>query len=136
MTGPGAVESPSPDNGSSNILEVRNLKKHFPIRVGFANRIRGHVRAVDGISFDVRQGETLALVGESGSGKTTAVRCLVRALDPTAGEIHFRTDAGSWIDLSGLSRRELRPLRPQMQMVFQDPSLVAEPQDERARHNR
>ena len=127
MTGPGGDESPTSDHGSSNILEVRNLKKHFPIRVGFANRVKGHVRAVDGISFDVRQGETLALVGESGSGKTTAVRCLVRALDPTAGEIRFHTETGKWIDLSDLSRRELRPLRPQMQMVFQDPRSSLNP---------
>ena len=127
MTRHGATESPTPDTRSSNILEVRNLKKHFPIRVGFANRVRGRVRAVDGISFDVRQGETLALVGESGSGKTTAVRCVVRALDPTAGEIRFRTETGTWIDLSGLSRRELRPLRPQMQMVFQDPRSSLNP---------
>ncbi|MDE0168980.1 MAG: ATP-binding cassette domain-containing protein [bacterium] len=118
---------PNPDYESENILEVRNLKKHFPIRVGFASRVAGHVRAVDGISFDVRRGETLALVGESGSGKTTTVRCIVRALDPTGGEIRFRTDSGSWIELCDLSRRELRPLRPQMQMVFQDPRSSLNP---------
>ena len=85
------------------------------------------MRAVDGISFDVRQGETLALVGESGSGKTTTVRCVVRAIEPTAGEIRFRTDSGAWTELGGLTRRELLPLRPQMQMVFQDPRSSLNP---------
>ena len=118
---------PDPDHQRENILEVRDLKKHFPIRVGFTNRVAGQVRAVDGISFDVRRGETLALVGESGSGKTTTVRCIVRALEPTAGQIRFRTDSGSWIELGDLSRRELRPLRPQMQMVFQDPRSSLNP---------
>ncbi len=112
---------------SPNLLEVRNLKKHFPIRVGFTNRVRGYVRAVDGISFDVRQGETLALVGESGSGKTTTARCIVRAIEPTAGEIRFKSDSGSWVELSDLDRQQLRPMRSQMQMVFQDPRSSLNP---------
>ena len=127
MTGPEGGAAPSTGGERPNILEVRDLKKHFPIRVGFANRVRGLVRAVDGISFDVRAGETLAIVGESGSGKTTTARCIVRAIRPTAGEIRFRSDSGSWVELSGLSRRELRPLRSQMQMVFQDPRSSLNP---------
>ncbi len=126
MTSPGADHTVS-EPAVSNILEVRDLRKHFPIRVGFMNRTRGYVRAVDGLSFDVRRGETLAIVGESGSGKTTTARCIVRAIKPTSGEIRFRTDSGSWVELGGLSRRELRPLRSQMQMVFQDPRSSLNP---------
>ena len=127
MTGREGGAAPVTGDGRPNILEVRDLKKHFPIRVGFTNRVRGLVRAVDGISFDVRAGETLAIVGESGSGKTTTARCIVRAIRPTAGEVRFRSDTGSWVELSGLSRRELRPLRSQMQMVFQDPRSSLNP---------
>ena len=127
MTPPGSGNGSSTVGDQPNILEVRDLSKHFPIRVGFTNRVRGRVRAVDGISFDVRQGETLAIVGESGSGKTTTARCIVRAIKPTSGEIRFRTDSGSWVELGGLSRRELRPLRSQMQMVFQDPRSSLNP---------
>jgi peptide/nickel transport system ATP-binding protein len=100
---------------------VRNLRKLFPIHKGFARRVVGHVRAVDDVSFAIREGETLALVGESGCGKTTTARCIVRALQPTSGELLFRTRDGSVVDLAPLSRRALRPLRPQIQMIFQDP---------------
>ena len=103
-----------------NILEVVGLKKHFPIRKGFLRRIVGHVRAVDGVSFHIRQGETLALVGESGCGKTTVSRCVLRALAPTAGEVRFAVD-GRVVDLAALRKRELKPLRRHLQMVFQDP---------------
>ena len=105
---------------SETLLEVRGLKKHFPIRKGLLRRVTGQVRAVDGVSFSVRKGETLALVGESGCGKTTVSRCILRALAPTAGEINF-TIAGKTVDLAKLSRAQLRPLRRHMQMVFQDP---------------
>ena len=104
-----------------NVLEVRGLKKFFPIRQGFLQRVVGHVRAVDDVNFDVKQGETLALVGESGCGKTTTSRCILRALDPTDGQIRFRMDDGSMLDIAGLPRRRLRPVRKQMQMIFQDP---------------
>jgi oligopeptide/dipeptide ABC transporter ATP-binding protein len=104
-----------------NVLEVRGLKKFFPIRHGFLQRVVGHVRAVDDVNFDVKQGETLALVGESGCGKTTTSRCILRALDPTDGQIRFRMDDGSMLDIASLPRRRLRPVRKQMQMIFQDP---------------
>jgi len=103
------------------LLEVKGLRKHFPIRKGFLQRVVGQVRAVDGIDFSVNRGETFGLVGESGCGKTTASRCIVRALQPSDGEVHFRTDGGAMIDIANLSRDELQPLRRQMQMIFQDP---------------
>src|SRR6476659_3887142 len=103
-----------------NVMEVSDLSKHFPIRNGFLRRVVGHVRAVDGVSFHIRKGETLALVGESGCGKTTVSRCILRALSPTSGEIRFTVD-GKQVDLATLSRRELKRYRRHMQMVFQDP---------------
>jgi len=103
------------------LLEVRHLKKFFPIRKGFLRRVIGHVRAVDDVSFYVNQGETLALVGESGCGKTTTARCVLRALDPSAGEIMFRAADGSTVDVAAVPRHRLRPLRREMQMIFQDP---------------
>ena len=105
---------------SETILEVRDLKKYFPIRRGLLRRVVGQVKAVDGVSFSIRQGETLALVGESGCGKTTAARCILRAYVPTGGAIRFKVE-GREIDLATLKRRELRPLRRHIQMVFQDP---------------
>jgi oligopeptide/dipeptide ABC transporter ATP-binding protein len=103
------------------LLDVRNLQKFFPIRTGFLRRVTGQVRAVDDVSFNIREGETLALVGESGCGKTTTARCILRAIDPTAGEIRFRRAKGETVDLAKLSRGQLRPLRRELQMIFQDP---------------
>ena len=102
------------------LLEVNHLKKYFPIRRGLLRRVVGHVRAVDDVNFFIRTGETLSLVGESGCGKTTTSRCILRALDPTAGEIRFRNN-GSTVNVAALPRRELKPVRRQMQMIFQDP---------------
>src|SRR5713101_1216762 len=103
----------------NTILDVRALKKFFPIRRGFLRKTVGHIRAVDDVSFDVREGETLALVGESGCGKTTTARCVLRAYEPSGGQILFRSAKGENIDLATLSRRRLRPLRREMQMIFQ-----------------
>ena len=106
---------------NQSLLEVRGLRKFFPITRGFLQRAVGHVRAVDGVDFTVNEGETLGLVGESGWGKTTASRCILRAIDPTDGKILYRTRAGRVVDLAALSPAELRPLRAEIQMIFQDP---------------
>jgi oligopeptide/dipeptide ABC transporter ATP-binding protein len=106
---------------SRPLLEVKGLRKYFPIRKGFLRKIVGYVRAVDDVSFSINEGETLGLVGESGCGKTTASRCILRAYQPSDGEMLFRTEEGQITDLAKLSRAELAPLRRQMQMVFQDP---------------
>jgi oligopeptide/dipeptide ABC transporter ATP-binding protein len=103
------------------ILRVRGLKKQFGASAGGDKTPGDGLRAVDDVSFDVGRAKTLALVGESGCGKTTTVRCIVRALPPTAGHIWFRTGADRVVDLGALSNAELRPLRAQIQMVFQDP---------------
>src|SRR5690349_24164097 len=103
------------------VLSVEHLKKHFPIRRGLLRRVVGQVRAVDDVSFAIDRGETLSLVGESGCGKTTTSRCILRDIAPTSGEIRFRTESGTEIDVARLPRKESRPLRRQMQMIFQDP---------------
>jgi peptide/nickel transport system ATP-binding protein len=107
--------------GAEPLLEVRNLRKYFPIRKGFFLQTVGQIRAVDDVSFGVNEGETLGLVGESGCGKTTTARCILRAIAPTSAEILFRTQTGETVDLARLDRAQLRPLRPQMQLIFQDP---------------
>ena len=115
MTSGAEATTPGP------LLDVKHLRKFFPIQKGFARRVVAEVRAVDDVSFEVREGETLGLVGESGCGKTTTARCVLRAMAPSSGQILFRTREGAVVDLAQLSRKELRPLRPQIQMVFQDP---------------
>ncbi len=116
-----AVETSENGNGSASLLDVRGLVKYFPIKRGFLRRTVGTVKAVDDISFDIREGETLSLVGESGCGKSTTARSIIRAYEPTAGEIIFKTEDGDSIDLAQLSLVEMRPFRRQMQMIFQDP---------------
>ena len=103
------------------LLRVRHLKKFFPITAGVFRSTVGHVRAVDDVSFDVYEGETLGLVGESGCGKTTTSRCVLRAVQPSAGEILFRRKNDEIVDLAKLTRDELRPIRAEIQMIFQDP---------------
>jgi peptide/nickel transport system ATP-binding protein len=109
------------DTQLTPLLEIKNLRKYFPIRKGFFHKIVGNVRAVDDVNFFINEGETLGLVGESGCGKTTTSRCILRAMAPSSGEMLFRTKEGTTVDLAKLNRGELRPLRPQMQMIFQDP---------------
>ena len=106
--------------GRSVLLDVRGLKKYFPIRRGLLQKAIGEVKAVDDVSFFLNKGETLSLVGESGCGKTTTSRCILRAITPTAGQI-LLTDNGQTIDVTTLPNDELRSLRRQMQMIFQDP---------------
>ncbi len=105
----------------SDLLVAHDLQKWFPIRKGFWSRVVGHVKAVDGVSFTVRQGETLGLVGESGCGKTTTSRLVMRAYDPTGGTIHFRDRKLGWVNIPTASSSELRDVRRNVQMIFQDP---------------
>jgi len=105
----------------ATVLEVRALRKYFPLRGGLFGRNAATIRAVDDVSFSIAHGETLSLVGESGCGKTTTSRCILRAIAPTGGEIIFHAASGLDIDVARLDRKALRPLRRQMQMIFQDP---------------
>jgi oligopeptide transport system ATP-binding protein len=107
---------------SDDLVVVRDLKKYFPITAGLLQQRVGDVKAVDGIDFGIRRGETLGLVGESGSGKTTAGRVILRLTDSTAGSITF-----DGTDITKLSRAELRPLRKEMQIIFQDPYASLNP---------
>lgn len=106
----------------SPLLEVSDLAKHFPIKKGVFQRTVGHVRAVDGVSFTIQRGETLALVGESGCGKTTTGRLVLRLLDATGGTVRFEGR-----DLSELTAEELRELRQRIQIIFQDPYSSLDP---------
>lgn len=108
-------------NGS--LLEVRDLAKYFPVKKGlFIERTAGYVKAVDGVSFDIAEGETLGLVGESGSGKSTTGYCVLQLLEPTSGSIKF-----NGVELTELGREPLRSARREMQIVFQDPYASLDP---------
>ena len=104
------------------MLEIRNLKKYFPVRSGLLGRAREHVKAIDGVSLDVEEGETVGLVGESGCGKTTLGRCLVRLIEPSGGTITFEGR-----ELSSLSGPAMREMRRKMQIIFQDPYASLNP---------
>jgi oligopeptide/dipeptide ABC transporter ATP-binding protein len=106
---------------TQNILEVKDLKMHFPINRGILQRVVGYVKAVDGVSFKLREKEVLGLVGESGCGKTTVGRTILRLYEPTSGEIYFRSKSGEIIDVANITQHNMKPLRREMRMIFQDP---------------
>jgi oligopeptide/dipeptide ABC transporter ATP-binding protein len=118
----GTAAQREPGDATPPLVEVRDLVKHFPIRGGVLQRTIANVQAVDGVSFDIRRGETLGLVGESGCGKTTVGRLLLRLIEPTAGSIRF-----DGVDIVGLSGSELKPYRRRMQIIFQDPYASLDP---------
>ena len=120
------------------ILEVQELKKYFPLQKGFLHKVTGYVRAVNEVTFSVYPGETLGLVGESGCGKTTVAKVILRALDATEGRIFLKTVEGKRVDMATLDKKELKSVRRNIQMIFQDPysslnprmpvmELIAEP---------
>jgi peptide/nickel transport system ATP-binding protein len=109
------------------LIDVRSLKKYFPIKAGFWNRVVGQVKAVDNVSFYVNHGETLGLVGESGCGKTTVGRCVVQGIPATEGEVFFQTGGNQSIDLLQCETKHLRSLRKHFQMIFQDPNSSLDP---------
>ena len=105
-----------------SLLEIRNLKKHFPVGDGLFSRNKGAVKAVDGVNLDVNEGETVGLVGESGCGKSTLGRTILRLIEPTGGEVLFQGK-----NLLAMSQRELRDMRREMQIIFQDPYASLNP---------
>lgn len=113
---------------SALLLDVQNLKKHFPIHRGVFRKVVGHVKAVDGVSFSMSHGDTLGIVGESGCGKTTVARMIMAAYPPTSGHIWFQPPDGEpCVDLAAIDQTAMRPLRRHIQMVFQDPFASLNP---------
>ncbi len=104
------------------ILEVKDLKKYYPIKKGVMQKVVGHVKAVDGVSFDIHKGETFGLVGESGCGKSTIGRTIIRLTPPTSGEAIYKGT-----DIFSLNKKDLRAIRPKVQMIFQDPYSSLDP---------
>ena len=120
----------SSENGSASpspLLEIRNLKKHFPIRRGFFKRTVGYVKAVDDVSLQVEEGETLGLVGESGCGKTTTGRMILRAIPSTEGDVYFRDPDLGRVNVTELDDQQLKQVRRNMRMIFQDPHASLNP---------
>ncbi|MDG5787210.1 ATP-binding cassette domain-containing protein [Evansella sp. AB-P1] len=105
----------------NQLLEVESFQKNFPIKKGFFKRVVGQVRAVDDVNLKIYEGETFGLVGESGCGKTTLGRCLLRAVEPSNGAARFKRRDGEIVDITELDRHELRNIRKDIQMIFQDP---------------
>ena len=128
MTNP--TRDPKPDQSGAasststpeNLVEIRDLKVHFPIKGGMLKRTVGVVKAVDGVNLDIRRGEILGLVGESGCGKTTAGRALLRLIEPTDGKVYFQGQ-----NLADLKLSEMKPYRKEMQLIFQDPYSSLDP---------
>lgn len=114
------------DNTPDVLMEIRKLSKYFPIEKGFMRRVVGHVKAVDQVNLTLPRGKTVGLVGESGSGKTTFGRCILKAIEPTGGEIIFHHENGT-VDLAKLSRKGMREYRKHMQMILQDPYSSLDP---------
>jgi len=117
----------TPKKDENLILDVRGLKKYFPVMGGVMRKVVGYVKAVDDVNFFVREGETLGLVGESGCGKTTAGRAMLRIYEPTAGDIKFKSRSLSasgkpeWVKIQDLDKRQLKTMRQDVSMIFQDP---------------
>ncbi|MHA1244339.1 MAG: ABC transporter ATP-binding protein [Candidatus Heimdallarchaeota archaeon] len=111
------------------IVAIRNLKKHFLVAGGglIFNRTPIYLKAVDGITFNVRKGETVGIVGESGCGKSTAARAILQLLEPTSGHVFFRTETEEMVDLTVMDKKEIREIRRELQIVFQDPSASLNP---------
>jgi len=99
-----------------SLIEVTNLKKHFPVTSGFFSKVVGHIKAVDGVSFYINEGETLGLAGESGCGKTTTGRAILRLLEPSSGIVRYKGQ-----NILHLKQKEMRRMRPKFQIIFQDP---------------
>ncbi len=116
------ASEPPVDRGASPLLEIRGLKKHFPIYKGVFSRVAGQVYAVDGVSFHIKRGETLGLVGESGCGKSTVGRTVLKLLEPTEGRISVHGE-----DITDLDSTAMMPYRQQMQMIYQDPYASLNP---------
>ncbi|HEX2141795.1 MAG TPA: ATP-binding cassette domain-containing protein, partial [Candidatus Limnocylindria bacterium] len=119
---PATTTAPQPAADPRPLVEVERLRQYFPIHGGILQRKLGEVKAVDDVTFTIRRGETLGLVGESGCGKTTVGRTLLRLIEPTEGRVVF-----DGVDLTALSRRELKAMRRRMQIIFQDPFASLDP---------
>jgi len=121
------IEGMSKIDKNDVLLEVSDLKKYFPIQSGTLRRRSGTVKAVDGVNLYVKKGETLGLVGESGCGKTTAGRTIIKLLEPTGGEIRFNDPKLGWVNLEKMDRKQMVAVRPNMQIIFQDPFSSLDP---------